>query len=231
MLSVTSSLLCGCHIPVEVRVCSPVVGVETPRSVPELQCELGGTGALLLGEEPLSIPPQELSTGKCTLCCCPSPIVCAHKVHYYWHCPQLCLSCGNACNHPGCPSVTVLPKPPHRSADEVRHWDHCSRTPGPTMEAMESAQTPAPPPHARSTATNAGPVPVPAKRAPVICSDITQALGLQGACGINPSKPPGHGLDFSPVSKTPWSLGIGSDFGPFFACGQPELVEAELGLL
>jgi len=52
------------------RVCSLVVGMETPRSISELQCEVDGTGALPLGEEPLSIPPLERSTGACALLYC-----------------------------------------------------------------------------------------------------------------------------------------------------------------
>ena len=64
MLNGASSLLWGCHIPVGIRVSSPVVGVEVLRSVSELRCEVGITGALLLGEDTLSIPPQELSTWK-----------------------------------------------------------------------------------------------------------------------------------------------------------------------
>ncbi|KAJ8794816.1 hypothetical protein J1605_018809 [Eschrichtius robustus] len=43
-------------------VCSLAVGVEAPRSVSELQCEVGGIGAFLQGEEPLSIPLPELFT-------------------------------------------------------------------------------------------------------------------------------------------------------------------------
>lgn len=41
MMSRTSSLLCGCHSPVEIDVCSSVVGVESPRSVSELQYVVG----------------------------------------------------------------------------------------------------------------------------------------------------------------------------------------------
>ena len=52
------------------RVCSLVVGMETPRSISELQCEVDGTGALPLREEPLSIPPLEWSTGACALLYC-----------------------------------------------------------------------------------------------------------------------------------------------------------------
>lgn len=62
-------LLCGCHSPVGDRVCSLVVGVEAPRSIsesPELWCEVGRIGASPPGEEPLSIPLPELSTGECS---------------------------------------------------------------------------------------------------------------------------------------------------------------------
>ena len=73
MLSRTSSLLCGCHCPVGGRVCSRGVGVEAPRSVSELQCEVGGTETFPLGEEPLSIPPPELSTHQ-EVCSVVSPV-------------------------------------------------------------------------------------------------------------------------------------------------------------
>ena len=49
MLSGASSLLCGCHSPVGDRICSSVVGMEVSRSFSKLLCEVGGTGALLLG--------------------------------------------------------------------------------------------------------------------------------------------------------------------------------------
>ena len=55
------------------KVCSLVVGMETPRSISELQCEVDGIGALPLGEEPPSIPPLERSTGACALLYCLAP--------------------------------------------------------------------------------------------------------------------------------------------------------------
>ena len=61
MLSRASSLLCGCHSLVRVKVCSSVVEVEVPRSISELWCGVGGVEVPLLGE-PLSIPLWELST-------------------------------------------------------------------------------------------------------------------------------------------------------------------------
>ena len=68
MLDGASSLLCGCHSPVGGRVCSsPVVGLEAIRLGSKLWCEVGGTGMLLLGMEPLCIPPQELPTRTCAL--------------------------------------------------------------------------------------------------------------------------------------------------------------------
>ena len=42
MLSEASSLLCDCNSPFRGRVSSLVIGVEVPRSVFELQCEMGG---------------------------------------------------------------------------------------------------------------------------------------------------------------------------------------------
>lgn len=57
-----------CRSPVGDRVYSLVIGVEAPRSflsrVSELWCEVGRVGALAPGEEPLSIPLPELSTGR-----------------------------------------------------------------------------------------------------------------------------------------------------------------------
>ena len=68
MLSGASSLLRVCRSPVGDRVYSLVIGVEAPRSflsrVSELWCEVGRVGALAPGEEPLSIPLPELSTGR-----------------------------------------------------------------------------------------------------------------------------------------------------------------------
>ena len=81
MLGRASSLLCGCHSPIGGRVCTPVVGEEAPRSSSKLWCEVVRTGALLLGKGPLHIPPQDLSTGMCTLLYCLSPIVHTHNVH------------------------------------------------------------------------------------------------------------------------------------------------------
>ena len=98
MLGRASSLLCGCHSPIESRVCLPVVGVEAPRSSSKLHCEVGGTGALPLGKELLHIPLQGLSTGTGTLCHHLLPSACAHKIHCCWHCPRPCLRCGNAGN-------------------------------------------------------------------------------------------------------------------------------------
>ena len=43
--------------------------------VSDLQCEVGGIGALPLGGKPLSIPPLELFTCGCALLCHLSPIV------------------------------------------------------------------------------------------------------------------------------------------------------------
>ena len=65
MLGRASSLICGCHSPLGGRVCSPLVGVEAPRSGSKLHSEIGGTGLLPLGKEPPSVLLQELFTGTC----------------------------------------------------------------------------------------------------------------------------------------------------------------------
>lgn len=139
-LDITTSSLCGCHISVGGMVFFPVVGVETPKSFPKLQCEVNGTGVLLLAEETLGIPPQELTSRRYTLWCHLSLIVCDHKLHYFWNFPQPCLSCGNACNYPRSPSGTVFTKPPvqifwHWFA-EIRHWDCCGLNPVPTVVSL-----------------------------------------------------------------------------------------------
>ena len=74
-MSGASSLLCGCRSPVGGGVCSLDIGVEAPRSLSKLQCAVGGIGALLLKEKPLSVPPPELFTRECALWCHLSPVV------------------------------------------------------------------------------------------------------------------------------------------------------------
>lgn len=58
---------------------APVVGGEAPRPISELQCNAGWTGILLLGEERLSTPSQELSTWRCSLWHHLLPVLWAHK--------------------------------------------------------------------------------------------------------------------------------------------------------
>lgn len=105
ILSKSSSLLCGYHRSVGDLVCSPLGRVEATRSISELYCGVGRTGALLLGEEPLSIPSQELSIWRCTLWCSPC---CVDSQAL----PLPCLSCGNAGSQPKYPSGAVLIMPP-----------------------------------------------------------------------------------------------------------------------
>ena len=95
MLNRASSLLCGCQSPVRSRICSPVVGADDPRSVYELQCGVGVTGALPLGEESLIIPPQELSTRKHTLRYQLLPNVHAQKIHCCYTAAGTAFSCEN----------------------------------------------------------------------------------------------------------------------------------------
>lgn len=125
MLSRASSLLCGCQSLARSRICSPVAGADAPRSVHELQCGVGVTGALPLREESLIIPPQELSTRKHSLQCQLLPNVHAHKVHCCYTAAGTAFSCENVGT--GCPSGAVLTKSSaeihwHRSTN-VRHWD------------------------------------------------------------------------------------------------------------
>ena len=70
----------------------PIVGGEAPTSISELQCNAGWTGILLLGEERLSTPSQELSTLRCSLWCHLLPVLWAHKVHCCWHYSLICLN-------------------------------------------------------------------------------------------------------------------------------------------
>ena len=87
MLDGASSLLWGCHDPIGGRVYSQNIVVEVPRSSSKLQCEVGGTGVLMLEKELLRIPPQELVPGSCTLWHHMPPGMCAHSIHCYSHCP------------------------------------------------------------------------------------------------------------------------------------------------
>ena len=103
------------------------------------------TGARLQGEESWSIPLQELFPGKrIALWCHLSPVVQAHKVHCCFYFPQPCLNHRNAGNRTGCSLGTVFTKPPVQSPIQI----FGSQASGPPAGAMESAQTPAPPPHA-----------------------------------------------------------------------------------
>ena len=103
------------------------------------------TGARLQGEESWSIPLQELFPGKrIALWCHLSPVVQAHKVHCCFYFPQPCLNHRNAGNRTGCSLGTVFTKPPVQSPIQI----FGSQASGPPAGATESAQTPAPPPHA-----------------------------------------------------------------------------------
>lgn len=60
-------LLFSLVVTVGGRVCSPVAGIQAPKSIGELYCEVVRTGVVLPGEELLSVPLQELCIGKSTL--------------------------------------------------------------------------------------------------------------------------------------------------------------------
>ena len=142
MLSRVLSLLCDFHSPVQGRICSPVVGVEAPAL--SLICSVSRwDGVLQLGEEPVSIPSQELhqEVQEVRLYCHASPTVPTPRGHCRWALPL------------------AVPQPwiCRQSAQmSLRHWAHpassadpwrsgtglsCSRMPGPTVEARGWAQT------------------------------------------------------------------------------------------
>lgn len=127
------------HSPTGDRVWNSVVGIETTKFVSELWCEVCGTRALLLEEEPLRIPLQEPLSGECARWCYLSSLVGIHKVHSDWHCCWPHLSCENVGSQPRCPSFAVFPKPP------VQIYQ--SQAPGPAMEVIESPQALAQPLH------------------------------------------------------------------------------------
>ena len=133
-MSGASPLFFGCHCPVGGRVCSPVFGVEAPRSGTKLWFEVGRSGVLPLGKEQLSIPMQELSPGA-ALWCHLSPIVHAHKVHCGWHCPRPCLSHQNGDSWPDVPQTPCSQSHGHKSA-KVQHPDLPWSPPGPSVEAL-----------------------------------------------------------------------------------------------
>ena len=124
--------------PCQGRVCSLVIGVETPRFVSELWHDKGETDVLTLAEEPLNIPLLDFSTEKHAMCCFLSPSVQVHKAHFCWHCPQPRLNRGNAGSWLVFPSGALLTKSPAQisccRSTEVKHWDRCSHTPGPMWE-------------------------------------------------------------------------------------------------
>ena len=124
--------------------CSPVVGVEIPRSISKLWYEKGRTGVLPLGEKPLRNSSAEAAHWECTLWCCLSVIMWAHKVHC-WNCPWPLLNHWNAGNWPGLPSSTVLTKPLAQiyrlRSPVVRHLNCHGHTPGPAMRATDPSPT------------------------------------------------------------------------------------------
>lgn len=85
-----------------------VVGVEAKRSISELQCKVHMTGALLLGEEPLNIPPQELSPWRHALWC-HLPLL---QSRLLLALPSALPRLGKADSQLRCPSATAFIKPP-----------------------------------------------------------------------------------------------------------------------
>ena len=171
-------MFCDCHSPVKGRACSPVIGVEAPRSISELWCEVGRTRALLLGDKPLSSPHLELSTSEYALWCHLIHVVWAHKVHSPASTVRM------QAVGPGVPPVLYSQSHQHRSigADPLKSSTRTSvvmhldlpwelwKQPrhGPTSMC---ACLPAKP-----TAANAGPAPD--TGAPIVHLDILHTLSL-----------------------------------------------------
>ena len=104
---------------------------------------------------------------------------------------------------PGVPQ-TLFSRGHQRRSSEVRSQDCSSRVPGPTVGAMEAAQTLAwltPHMYLPTDPTAAKARPLPAVGAPVVHLDVLQALNLQSQW--RRSKSVAHaakGRDFSPAS-------------------------------
>ena len=175
------------------RISSPVVGVEAPRSGSKLQCELGRTGVLLLGKEPLCIPPQELSTGTCAVRCHLSPFVHSHKVYCFGHCLWPHLSYGNAGNPPRGASGAVLTK------SLVQTHQLCTQT---CCGISRNQHRPQPRLHVhmptKPVATGARPAS--AMEVPVVSSDVPQVQCSQSPWWnkYGSSTPAGNQLRFQP---------------------------------
>ena len=114
------------------KVCSLVVGMETPRSISELQCEVDGIGALPLGEEPPSIPPLERSTGACALLYCLAPTMGFTKYTAVGTALGPTLTVGMPAHGPGVSQMLFLQGHQHRF-NEVRSWDCIEHGAGPTV--------------------------------------------------------------------------------------------------
>ena len=110
------------------------------RCVSDLRCEVGGIGALPLGEKALSIPSLGLFIFECALLCLLSHGVWAQGYTVVGPAFGPTLTVGMPTNGPGDSQVLFSPVHWHRST-EVRSQDCSSHVPGPTVGAMEVAQT------------------------------------------------------------------------------------------
>ena len=216
-------MLSGCHCPVRGGVCSLVVGVEAPdlflSCVSVLRCEVGGNGALPLGDKPLSIPPLELFTVN-VLCSVPFRPLCGltkYTVVGTALGPTLTM---------GMPAVgsgdsQALFSPGHwHSSTEVRSQDYSSRAPGPAVELWKQLRLAWPnlcmyvP--TKPTAAKARLVP---PAGALVLSDVLQALNLgshQRRC--NSAVHAAVRRDFSSSSLVTRPLGFSCGFSPTSVC-------------
>ena len=140
-----------------------------------------GIGVCLLGEQPQSIPLPELFTPECALLCHLSPVVQTHKVTAVGTAlgPVSTLEMPEV--SPSVPQALFSQGHQCRST-EARSQNCSSCAPGPTVGAMEAAQTLAWPSlhvYVPTKPTAAQARHVPAMGAPVVHSDVLQVLHVQ----------------------------------------------------
>ena len=124
---------------------------------------------------------------------------------------------------PGVPQALFSQGHQHRST-EVRSQDCNSHAPGPTVGAMETAQTlawPSPCVHVSMKPTAAKASPVPAAGA-LVHSDVLQTLNLQSRWWrCKSAAHAAKGRDFIPASQVAQSLGLSCGFSLTSVSGQP----------
>ena len=131
--------------------------------------------------ENTSLGCQGRSLDEYTLLCHLSPIVWAHKVHCFWHCPGPHLNLGNVSNRPWCPPGIVSTGPPAQINQGQVPGPHSSLI-WSTAEATKAAQ-PRPQVHMPTKPVTAEATPVPAMDTPSVYSEVLPALNLYQGLG------------------------------------------------